>query len=133
MCRYAIAVLCLVGLFASPVLGQKTGVEPIHATTGTVLTFLVQTRLHANNGNEADALAKGTVIYVKLLDSIDSSVDRDGAEFHGVVVSPILSATPSSFTPNRKLKACRVSSSPPSCNYGATWTLIATFCPLSSR
>jgi hypothetical protein len=91
MCRYAIAVLCLVGLFASPVLGQKTGVEPIHATTGTVLTFYVQTRLQANNGNEADALAKGTVIYVKLLDSIDSSLDRDGAEFHGVVVSPILS------------------------------------------
>jgi hypothetical protein len=38
-----------------------------------------------------DALPKGTVLRVKILDPIDSTTERDGSEFRGVVVSSIVS------------------------------------------
>jgi hypothetical protein len=37
-----------------------------------------------------DALPRGTVLEVRMLDSIDSAVDRDGAEFHGTLAAPLV-------------------------------------------
>jgi hypothetical protein len=50
----------------------------------------LQTRLNPAGGDALDALPKGTVLQVKILDSIDSAVDRDGAEFHGSMVAPLV-------------------------------------------
>jgi hypothetical protein len=91
MRRCAVAALCFASLIASSARGQKTTLQPIHVAAGTVLVFHIQTRLHASRGDEADTLPKGTVILVKLLAPIDSSLDHDGAEFSGYVVSPITS------------------------------------------
>ncbi len=91
MHRYAIGVLCSLAMLAAPLRGQKPTVEPIHVAAGTVLTFYLQTRLHPAHENAIDTLPRGTEIRVKILGSIDSSVDRDGAEFHGVLVAPIVS------------------------------------------
>jgi hypothetical protein len=91
MHHYAIGVLCSIVMLAVPPRGQKPTVEPIHVAAGTVLTFHLQTRLHPAHKNGTDTLPRGTEIRVKILDSIDSSVDRDGAEFHGVLVVPIVS------------------------------------------
>jgi len=91
MHRYAIGVLCSIAMLAVSLRGQKPTVEPIHVAAGTVLTFHLQTRLHPAHENGTDTLPRGTEIRVKILDSIDSSVDRDGAEFHGVLVAPIVS------------------------------------------
>ena len=90
MRRYAIAALCFAGLIASSARGQKITLEPVHAAAGAVLTFHVQALLHSDNGNETHVLPRGTVIRVKLLDSINSTVDHDGAPFHGAVVAPVL-------------------------------------------
>jgi hypothetical protein len=38
-----------------------------------------------------DALPKGTVLEVRILDSIDSDYDRDGTEFRGTLVTPLVS------------------------------------------
>jgi hypothetical protein len=91
MHRYAIGVLCSIAMLAVPLRGQKPILEPIHVAAGTVLTFHLQTRLHPAHENATDTLPRGTEIRVKILDSIDSSVDRDGAEFHGALVTPIVS------------------------------------------
>jgi hypothetical protein len=68
---------------------QKTTIEPVHVPAGTILTFHLQTRLRAGN-DVTDSLPKGTTLEVKMLDSMDSDMDRDGAEFHGSVVSAVL-------------------------------------------
>jgi hypothetical protein len=70
--------------------GQTPGVAPIRVAAGTVLTFHLQTRLNPTGDDAVDGLPKGTVLQVKMLDSIDSAVDRDGAEFHGSVVVPVV-------------------------------------------
>ena len=38
-----------------------------------------------------DALPKGMVLEVRILDSIDSDSDRDGTEFRGTLVTPLVS------------------------------------------
>jgi hypothetical protein len=91
MVRYAIVVLCLSSALASQSYGQKASIEPIHFAAGTVLSFHLHTRLNPENGNETDVLPKGTVLRVRLLDAIDSTVERDGSEFRGAVVSSVVS------------------------------------------
>jgi hypothetical protein len=90
MRRYAVAVLCFICVFVSQVHGQKTSIQPIHVAAGTVLTFHLQTRLSPSSVNETDDLPKGTVIRVRMLDPIDSNVDRDGSAFRGETVSSII-------------------------------------------
>lgn len=90
MRRYALAALCVITVLAGSVVGQNFIVEPVRAASGSVLTFYLQTRLHPTSGNLPDALPSGTELRVKILDRMDSGVDHDGAEFHGVVVSPVL-------------------------------------------
>jgi hypothetical protein len=86
----SVVVLCITAMFAKPVHSQTSSLEPIRISAGTVLIFHLQTRLNPGTRNDVDILPSGTILRVKLLDSIDSAVDRDGSEFRGVVASPVL-------------------------------------------
>ena len=89
MRRFGMLFLCAASVFAGTALGQASTIEPIHARPGTVLTFHLQTRLNPTDRNEMDVLPRGTVIRVKMLNGVDSGVDRDGSVFHGEVVDSI--------------------------------------------
>jgi len=89
MHRFGLVFLCVVCVFGGAARGQTANVEPIHAQLGAVLTFHLQTRLNPTDRNEMDLLSRGTVIRVKMLNGVDSSVDRDGSEFHGEVMDSI--------------------------------------------
>lgn len=84
------AVLCSISLLASAAPAQSPDVAPVRVTAGTVLKFHLQTRLNPTAENALDALPKGTVLQVRMLDTIDSAVDTDGAEFHGTLTAPLL-------------------------------------------
>ena len=75
---------------ATPVFAQSANVHPLRASAGAVLTFYSQTRLNPPSRNALDALPKGTELKVKLHESIDSRIDRDGFEFHGSLTSPLM-------------------------------------------
>lgn len=83
--------LCLLGLLAPALSPKAPNIAPFHIAAGAVLTFHLQNRLNPGEGNAVDALPKGTLLRVRMLDSVDSNVDRDGSEFHGSMVSPLLS------------------------------------------
>jgi hypothetical protein len=85
----SVVALCIAAMLAKPLHSQTFTLEPIHVSAGTVLTFHLQTRLNPGTASDVDVLPSGTVLRVKILDSIDSAVDHDGAEFRGVVVSPV--------------------------------------------
>ena len=89
MHRFGLVFLCFVCVFGGTARGQNANIEPIHAQPGTVLTFHLQTRLNPADRNALDVLPKGTVLRVKLLNGVDSGVDRDGSEFHGEVVESV--------------------------------------------
>lgn len=91
MKRIALAVLCLAVAFASAAHGQASKVEQVQVASGSVLTFYLHARLNAASGDAVDALPKGSLLRVKMLDSIDSNVNPDGTEFHGLVVSALAS------------------------------------------
>jgi hypothetical protein len=91
MYRNVLAVLCLIGVFAMSADAQKAAVEPIAIDVGTILSFHLQTRLNPADVNQLDALPKGTLLRIRMLSTVDSMADRDGSEFGGVLVSPILS------------------------------------------
>ena len=97
MIRYAVGVLCFAGLLLASANGQtsaggqKFSLEPVHVAAGAVLPFHLQTRLQIAARNDTDLLPKGTIILVRMIDPIDSNVDRDGAEFRGSVVTSIVS------------------------------------------
>ncbi len=92
MRRLLVLFVCATGLSAATSHAQNSVIAPIRIPAGTILSFQLQTRLKADAEDSLDALPRGTVLRVKMLDSIDSTVNRDGASFHGIVVSPILSA-----------------------------------------
>ena len=86
------AGLCVfVACTATSVFGQSAEIQPVRATAGTVLTFYSQTRLNPVAGNALDVLSKKTALKVKLNNSVDSTVDRDGFEFRGSLVGPLMS------------------------------------------
>jgi hypothetical protein len=89
MHRIAAVFLCTVCVFTVAARGQSAKIEAVHAPIGTVLAFHLQTRLNPADRNEMDVLPRGTVIRVKMLSGVDSSVDRDGSEFHGEVVESV--------------------------------------------
>jgi hypothetical protein len=91
MHRHAIVALCFVFVVACVTASENFAIEPVRVTSGSILTFHLQTRLHPNTENLPDVLPSGTILRVKILDRLDSSVDHDGAEFHGVIVAPIVS------------------------------------------
>ncbi len=84
------AVLCFVSLLASAAPRPNPAVAPVRVAAGAVLKFHLQTRLDPAAGDPLDALPKGTVLEVRILDSIDSAVDHDGAEFHGALAAPLV-------------------------------------------
>ena len=88
--RGSMLIVCLIALTAIGVHGQKPDIEPLRIAPGTVLTFHLQTRLNSNSG-ALDNLPRGTVLAVRVLDSIDSDVNRDGTEFRGSIVSTVAS------------------------------------------
>jgi hypothetical protein len=89
MHRFGLVFLCSLCVFGGAARGQNANIQPIHAQLGAVLTFHLQTRLNPRARNEMDGLPRGTVIRVKMLNGVDSSVDRDGSEFHGEVVDSV--------------------------------------------
>lgn len=90
MHRSVVAVLCFISLFASPTPGQSAFAAPVRVAAGTILNFHLQTRLNPLAGDTLDAMPKGTVLQVRILDSIDSGADHDGTEFHGSLTAPLL-------------------------------------------
>jgi len=92
MHRPLVAALCLISLLASASRGQSPSIAPMRVAAGTVLKFHLQTRLNPTVGDALDALPKGTILQVRMLDSIDSGVHRDGAQFHGSIVAPLVLA-----------------------------------------
>jgi len=90
MHRFAAVLLYSVCVFGGAARGQTANIGAIHAQPGAVLTFHLQTRLNPADRNEMDVLPHGTVLRVKLLNGVDSSVDHDGSEFHGAVVDSVL-------------------------------------------
>jgi hypothetical protein len=89
MHRFGLVFVCSLCVFGGTARGQNASIEPIHAQLGAVLTFHLQTRLNPSARNEMDGLPRGTVIRVKMLNGVDSSVDRDGSVFHGEVVDSV--------------------------------------------
>src|SRR5216683_8247819 len=83
------AVLCFTTLLASAAPGKSPALAPFRVAAGTVLKFHLQTRLDPAAADPLDALPKGTVLEVRMLDSVDSATDRDGAEFHGTLAAPL--------------------------------------------
>jgi hypothetical protein len=90
MPRFLVLVLCSIGLFANPVHCQSSNIAPFRVAAGTILEFHLQTRLHPTAGDALGTLPKGTILQVKMLDSLDSGVDRDGTEFHGSLAAPVV-------------------------------------------
>ena len=89
----ALVALFLASSLASAARGQTSRTPvPVHVTMGTVLTFYLHARLNPTSGDTLDGLPKGTLLRVKMLDSIDSAVNADGSEFHGTVVSGLTSS-----------------------------------------
>src|SRR6266852_3816834 len=84
------AVLCFVSLLASAAPRPNPAVAPVRVAAGTVLKFHLQTRLNPTAGDTFDSFPKGTVLEVRMLDSIDSAIDHDGAEFHGSLAAPLV-------------------------------------------
>ncbi|PYT80247.1 MAG: hypothetical protein DMG40_13385 [Acidobacteria bacterium] len=92
MKRIAPVVLLFVAAFETSTHGQASHVDAVHVQAGTVQTFYLHARLNPTSGDSVDGLPKGTLLRVKMLDSIDSSVNADGTEFHGTVVSGLTSS-----------------------------------------
>lgn len=91
MSRLLAVVLCALGVFATstPAQVSSSAIEPLRFPAGTTLAFHLQTRLRQSDADPAGVLPQGTVLHVKILNAIDSGVDRDGSEFHGLIVSDI--------------------------------------------
>jgi hypothetical protein len=92
MKRIATVALCLTSAFASSAHGQAPRIEPVRVSAGTVLTFFLHARLNPTSDDSVDGLPKGTLLRVKMLESIDSAVNADGTEFRGTVVSGLTSS-----------------------------------------
>lgn len=91
MRRTLVFFVCHLLLTSEIAWGRANGIKPVQIPAGTIVTFYLQTRLNPADGNAIDLLPKGTTLKIKLLDSIDSELTRDGAQFRGVVVTPLFS------------------------------------------
>jgi hypothetical protein len=91
MHRSAVVCFALITFCTCLASGQNFVIQPVRVMSGTVLDFHMQTRLHPNSENLPDVLPSGTILQVRIQDHLDSSMDHDGAEFHGVIVSPVVS------------------------------------------
>lgn len=88
MSRSVLLFVCCVSILVPSASPQKATIEAMQVTRGTILAFHVQTRLRPS-GTSLDGLPKGTVLFVRVADPIDSGVDRDGTVFHGSIASAV--------------------------------------------
>ena len=51
-----------------------------------------------------DVLPKGTILKVRIVDGINSDVNKDGSEFRGEVVSPIVSENTTVLHPDAEVR-----------------------------
>lgn len=91
MRRFLPVVLCTLSVCAAPAYCQADAIQPLQLPAGAVVTFYSQTRLNPDSGNALDELPKGTALRVRMLERIDSTVDPDGFEFRGVLLTPLQS------------------------------------------
>jgi len=84
---FAVSLLSVAAWSGAPEIGQ------VHVSAGSVLNFQLQTRLKASNSDAMDEFPAGTVVRVKMLETIDSTRDADGTPFRGVLVSSLASGT----------------------------------------
>ncbi|HKW88315.1 MAG TPA: hypothetical protein VJN21_06135 [Candidatus Acidoferrales bacterium] len=89
--RFAIAILCFFGVCPAIVSAQNFKIQPLHVASGTVLDFHLETLLRPASGDPLAALPEGTLLQVRMLDSIDSRANYDGDVFHGLLVSSVTS------------------------------------------
>lgn len=98
MSRSLVVLLCVITMFASvaaaapspsPAQAANNSLEPLRVPAGSVLAFHLQTRLRHSASDPLDLVPQGTIVHVKILDAIDSTVDRDGSGFRGAVVSDL--------------------------------------------
>jgi hypothetical protein len=89
MFRFAV-ILCVFGVFAGSADCQASRIEPLRISAGTILTFHLQNRLRTAADDAMGNLPEGTVFKVKMLDSIDTSVNHDGSAFRGSIVGPVV-------------------------------------------
>lgn len=76
-------------LFAVPSFTQTATISPLEIPAGAIVNFQLQSRLSPSANDPADALPAGTKLQIKLLNTIDSHVDRDGSAFQGILVSSL--------------------------------------------
>jgi hypothetical protein len=91
MRRPATLILGFLCLTATAAHGQSPQMGQVHVASGSVLNFYLQTRLNPDSSDSLRTLPKGTLLHVRMLDSIDSTVNRDGSPFRGSIVSPLVS------------------------------------------
>lgn len=92
MGRSQVLIVGVMSLLAMmPAHTESSEVAQIQVVVRTVLPFHLQNRLNSVAGNQLDILPAGTVLNVRMLDSIDSTMNRDGAPFRGLVVSSLVS------------------------------------------
>ena len=84
---FAVSLFSLSARSAPPAIGQ------VHVNAGSALNFQLQTRLKASNSDAMDEFPAGTVVRVRMLETIDSTRDADGTPFRGVLVSSLASGT----------------------------------------
>jgi hypothetical protein len=84
-----VALFCLIA-FAFAAHAQNPAIAPVHVASGTVLKFHLQTRLKPAANDSMDALPKGTILQVRMIDAIDSASNPDGTEFHGLLAAPLV-------------------------------------------
>lgn len=84
-------VLFAVSLFSLPAWSAPPAISQVHVTAGSVLNFQLQTRLKASNSDAMDEFPAGTLVRVKMLETIDSTRDADGTPFRGILVSSLVS------------------------------------------
>jgi hypothetical protein len=71
--------------------GQNSEIAQIHVKSGTVLSFYVQNRLNPDAADVLDVIPKGSVLKIRILNSVDSTLDHDGTPFRGSVASSLVS------------------------------------------
>lgn len=109
MKRIALVALLLASAFASAAESQTSqtsasSIVPVRVSAGSVLTFYLHARLNPTSGDSLDGLPKGTLLRVKMLESIDSAKDADGTEFRGMVVSGLTSSGELVIHPESEVK-----------------------------
>lgn len=87
LCAFGVSVLSAQGQSANSQASVR--ISPLQIPAGTIVNFQLQTRMKAAAADVMGVLPKGTLLRVKLLDTIDSAALRDGSAFRGLIVSSV--------------------------------------------